>query len=180
LYSILLHRSIDRFEGFESTVQYSGLHLCTYKSVSRNKIFVTQATTCGCTGCECEPLVVQSFAPVTKPNRTRGSGAAKFRSKSLNLGTQLPGVPLSGAKENTYFATAPARNLHDKQILLGKWPGAGASTSSPGHFYEIRTLITSDVATNKRSIIIIANSYARILGVYKNIMPTYSSYLRFF
>jgi hypothetical protein len=25
-----------------------------------------------------------------------------------------------------------------------------------------------------------ANSYARILGVYKNIMPTYSSYLRFF
>jgi hypothetical protein len=42
----------------------------------------------------------------------------------LNLGTQLPGVPLSGAKENTYFATAPARNLHNKPILLGKWSGA--------------------------------------------------------
>jgi hypothetical protein len=28
--------------------------------------------------------------------------------------------------------------------------------------------------------IITANSYARILGVYKNIVPTYSSYLRFF
>jgi hypothetical protein len=61
----------------------------------------------------------ENFAPVSKPNHTCGSGAAKFRQKSLNLGTQLPGVPLSGAKENTYFATAPARNLHDKPILLG-------------------------------------------------------------
>jgi hypothetical protein len=65
------------------------------------------------------------FAPVSKPNRTGGSGAAKFRSKSWNLGTQLPGgVPLSGAKESTHFATAPARNLHDKPILLGNCSGA--------------------------------------------------------
>jgi hypothetical protein len=76
----------------------------------------------------------EKCAPVSKPNRAR--------SKSWNLGTQLPGVPLSGAKENTYFATAPARNLHDEPILLEKWSGAGASASSPGRFYEIRTLIT--------------------------------------
>jgi hypothetical protein len=29
-------------------------------------------------------------------------------------------------------------------------------------------------------VFITANSYARILGVYKNIIPTYSSYLHFF
>jgi hypothetical protein len=94
-------------------------------------------------GANASHTLFENFAPVSNPNRTRGSGAAIFCSKSLNLGTQLPGVPLSGAKENTYFATAPARNLHDKPILfLRKWSGAAASTSSPGHFYEIRTLIT--------------------------------------
>jgi hypothetical protein len=37
-----------------------------------------------------------------------------------------------------------------------------------------------DVAALCCEYYITANSYARILGVYKNIMPTYSSYLRFF
>jgi hypothetical protein len=71
-------------------------------------------TMCGCTstGCGCEPLVVQNFATVSKPNRTRGSGAAKFRSKSWNLGTQLPGVrtSLGSKRKHIDFATAPARN----------------------------------------------------------------------
>jgi hypothetical protein len=56
-------------------------------------------------GANASHTLFESFAPILKPNHTRGSDAAKFYSTSLNLGTHLPGEPLSGAKENAYFAT---------------------------------------------------------------------------
>jgi hypothetical protein len=93
-------------------------------------------------GANVSHTLFENVAPDENQNRTRGSCAPTFWWWPSNLGTQLPRVPLSGAHKNTYFATAPALNLKNEPILLKKWSGAGASTSSPGHFYGIRTLIT--------------------------------------
>jgi hypothetical protein len=60
-------------------------------------------------------IFFENLVAFENPNRTRGSGAAIFRSKFVNLGTQLPVVPLPGAKQNK-IAAAPARNLHDKPL----------------------------------------------------------------
>jgi hypothetical protein len=85
-----------------------------------------QRTMFGCTRCECEPLVAQNFAPVSKPNRTRGSGEAIFRSKSLSLGTQLKGVPLWSITKNGYADivgnTLSTCSEHRLYLLMHKRP----------------------------------------------------------
>jgi hypothetical protein len=64
------------------------------------------------------------FAPVSNQNRTRGSGAAIFRSSSLNLGTQLPSVPLSGAKKHIFCNRS--RSEFEKQAdIIRKVVGSG-------------------------------------------------------
>jgi hypothetical protein len=101
-----------------------------------------QRTTCGYKGCECEPHIVRKFCSRRKPKLHPRELCTNILMMALESWNAAPECTSLGSKKNTYFAISPARNLKNEPILLGKWSGAGASTSSPGHFYGIRMLIT--------------------------------------
>jgi hypothetical protein len=85
-------------------------------------------------------------------------------------------------KDNQPDANVPIQtttNQEETPLLDDEWEGKGkeqppdkgdANNRQQGYLQFVC----------RRDCGITANSYARILGVYKNIMPTYSSYLRFF
>jgi hypothetical protein len=60
----------------------------------------------------------ENFAPLSNPNRTRGSGAATFRSSSSNLGTQLPSVRTSLMDPKTHIFCNRSRSEFEKQATI--------------------------------------------------------------